>query len=404
MSDIALYYPFTHVRDDAWLKAAALHWPKLAVMSRSGPARTPTETMYVLRDELDFFVDVDPAYQADRVAQEFITFITLHGAELRRRYAHLGELPAGLTSGPPSSHWQFNRFDVGGVGWINTGRLSDALHNVFVGQGLGIASETGEWVGMHPRLADVYITALAERLADANQMPAVTDQLTVYGALNGWDVDTLALVLLGDEDEKRPPRRGAADVAALYAAVAIRTVVPRGLDGIPVERVVQARRVLASEFDAFRARLDSLTDQFADMAQAESAEVLRARVQMLVERDLRGSVEELERGLRGVGLEPARAVLGMKSLELPAAAAAAATGFGIPAVAGKAGLVAAELVASGVRAGRAAQERRRSVAGYLLGLREELDPQGVVDRLRRTLRRAGRDRLGRRRFWQFGRR
>jgi hypothetical protein len=35
---------------------------------------------------------------------------------------------------------------------------------------------------------------------------------------------------------------------------------------------------------------------------------------------------------------------------------------------------------------RAAEGERRSAHGYLLGLREELDPRGVVDRVRRTFR------------------
>jgi hypothetical protein len=33
MPDIALYYPYSHVRDDAWLKAAALYLPKLALVA-----------------------------------------------------------------------------------------------------------------------------------------------------------------------------------------------------------------------------------------------------------------------------------------------------------------------------------------------------------------------------------
>jgi hypothetical protein len=27
---IALYYPYIHIRDDNWLKAAALYWPRIA--------------------------------------------------------------------------------------------------------------------------------------------------------------------------------------------------------------------------------------------------------------------------------------------------------------------------------------------------------------------------------------
>ncbi len=205
---------------------------------------------------------------------------------------------------------------------------------------------------MHPRLADVYVTALAERLARANHMPAVTDQPGVYGVLNGWDMDTLAQVLLSDDDPGRAPLRDTAEVAALYAAVAISTVVPRGLDDIPVEKVARARRMLVDEFDAFRGHMDSLTDQFVEMAQIESPEVLRARLQILVERDLRAPTADLERGLRRLGLEPARAVLGLKSLELPAVAAAAATGIGVPAAVGQAGLVAAQVIASSVQARR----------------------------------------------------
>lgn len=39
MSDIALYYPNMRVRDSTWLKAALLHWPKIARMVPSGEDR-----------------------------------------------------------------------------------------------------------------------------------------------------------------------------------------------------------------------------------------------------------------------------------------------------------------------------------------------------------------------------
>lgn len=113
--------------------------------------------------------------------------------------------------------------------------------------------------------------------------------------------------------------------------------------------------------------------------------VLRARLEVLAGRDLRQPVAELETGLRKLGLEPVRAVLGMKTLQLPAVAA---TGAGLPIAAGQSGLVAAQFVASSIQAYQAAQQRRRSAAGYLLGLHRELSPRGVVDRVRRLFRRA----------------
>jgi uncharacterized protein DUF6236 len=398
MPDIAIYYPYTHVRDEGWLKAAALYWPKLAVIALSAHPAHLSRTARVLRDELGFFVDVEPHYQAEDVGTEFISFADRHGAGLRRRYAYLRDLPPSeLAAGPPDTagswHMYGDRYDVGGVGWVNLFKLSPQLAGVLVERGIGRLSKDGLWVGMHPRLADVYVAALADRLARANQMAAITDQPRMYGTLNGWNMETLAQVLLSDDTDARLPRHETEEVAALYAAAAISTVVPRGLGGVPAERIVQARRALANEFDAFRAHLDSLTEQFSEMAQIESPEILQARLELLVERDLRRPTADLKRGLRRLGLEPARAVLGLKSLELPAVAATAVTGIGVPVAVGQAGLVAAQMVASSVHAHHVAQQQRLSAAGYLLGLRKELNPRGVMGLLRAAFRRGSLGRM-----------
>jgi hypothetical protein len=254
---------------------------------------------------------------------------------------------------------------------------------------LAVPSGDRDWIALHPRLASVYLSALADRVAEANDMPVVTDQPQLYGMLNGWGLDTLTRVLLGNETPDGDSRdRSTGAIAATYAAIAIQTVVPEKLDDIPVEKIVQARRTLAVEFDAFCAHLELLADQFSALTQIEDPAVLRARLEVLVGRDLRRPTAELDKGLQQLGLQPTRAVLGMKSLELPAVAATAASGIGLPVVAGQAGLVAAQFIASSIQAHREADERGRSAAGYLLGLRSELNPSGVVDRVRRMFQRA----------------
>jgi hypothetical protein len=47
-----LYYPYTHIRSKAWLKAAALYLPKLALMAPPGYPRRLSPTAEVLREEL----------------------------------------------------------------------------------------------------------------------------------------------------------------------------------------------------------------------------------------------------------------------------------------------------------------------------------------------------------------
>lgn len=384
MPDIALYYPYTHIRDEAWLKAAALYLPRLALLAPPGYPLRLSPTAEVLNGELGFLVDVDPAGRKLAVATEFLKLISRQGDALQARYAWPAEFPVQLQAvvADGCGHGYVNDR----VEWIHVGKLPAALIDRLVETRLGVPSEDGAWIAMHPRLGSVYLAALADRVAQANDMAVVTDQPDAYGALNGWDLDALARVLLSDDDEVAG--RPVGQVTALYAAMAIQAVVPEGIANVPVERIVKARRALAAEFDAFCDHLDSLSGQFTELARIENPAVLRARLEILAGRDLRRPAADLDRSLRQLGMQPARAVLATNSVELPAAAAAAVSGAGLPLAAGQAGLMAAQFIASSIQAHQTAEQRRRSAAGYLLGLRKELTPSGVVDRMRRTFRRA----------------
>ena len=391
MPEIALYYPYTHIRSETWLKAAALYLSKLALIAPPGYPRRLSNTADVLRDELDFLVDVDPSRRAHDVALDFLELIRSHGDALSARYAWPERFPPELYIAMEADGFTCGDtgFD-GRVEWIHVGKFPSKLADALVATKLGKISDDGVWVAVHPRLGAVYLAALADRMAQANDMPVITDQPQAYGTLNGWTLDTLARVLLGDETEDliTEEQRPAGQVAMLFAALAIETVVPAGIEHIPVRKIVQVRRTLGAEFDAFIAHLDAMSAQFADLARIEDPVVLTARLRILVERDLRRPTAELDKSLRQLDLQPARAVLAMKSAELPAAAAAAAAGFGVPLAVGQAGLVAAQFFASTAQARQLAEQRRRSAVGYLLGLRDQLSPTGTIERLRRIIRRA----------------
>ncbi|HEV2371501.1 MAG TPA: DUF6236 family protein [Streptosporangiaceae bacterium] len=386
-----MYYPYTHIRDEAWLKAAALYLPKLALIAPAGYPRRLSPTADVLRAELGFLVDVDPAGRTGAVATEFLQLLSRESDALQARYAWPPQFPAELHEVlAHDGHlgcWPEHPADHR-VEWVHVGKIPPHLIDALVETRLAVPSDDRFWIALHPRLASVYLAALAERIAQANAMPVVTDQSFAYGALNGWQLDTLARVLLSEDSDRPPAARPPGQVAALYGALAVQAVVPEGLSGIPAERIVRARRALAAEFDAFCVHLDSMAGQFAELAAIEDVAILRARLEVLAGRDLRQPTAELETGLRKLGLEPARAVLGMKTLQLPAIAAAAATGAGLPIAAGQGGLVAAQFVASSIQAHQTAQQLRRSAAGYLLGLHQELSPRSAVDRVRRLFRRA----------------
>jgi hypothetical protein len=371
--DIALYFPYMDVQDDTWLKAAALYWARLGCLAPTGFAQDETRTAHILREELGFFVDIDPERYGIEVARAFLEFLEKHRLELLPLYAtsisdnvhHSKYMPLPI----PETYISFAReVESAGFGFFDT-------------------DEEGAWLDMHPRLGEALVAALVGRIAQANDLAVVTDQPDLHGTVSSGIVETLARSLFDDSVPNGQPARASEEIARLYAVAAIRTVVPAGLERVPVERIVRARKKLAAEFDEFLEHIDTLTDHFAELACIEDPKVLQARLELMVNRDLRRSTDDLERGLRQLGLEPAQGVLSLKSLELPAVSAAAASGIGLPAAIGQTGLIAARLITSSTRAHKTSQEKRRSAAGYLLGLRRQLTPQSVVDKVRQTLRR-----------------
>jgi hypothetical protein len=86
MDEISLYYPYFHVRDDMWLKAAALYLPHVARVRPPGYPVHDSPTATVLRDELDFLRDIAPGPQAAAVAQEFLALVQREEQALLKRY------------------------------------------------------------------------------------------------------------------------------------------------------------------------------------------------------------------------------------------------------------------------------------------------------------------------------
>lgn len=275
MRDIALYYPYIHVRDDAWLKAAALYWPKIARIVPDGYPVADSEIARKLSGELDFILGINPGPYAHSLRAEFSDFIKENRAALQKRYY----LPHSPIPGQPYESWKeaaetiskslfekepgrntdfgtdFGAFEDcfpvsslpllpfitaiarlqqhqpvpqsragSGLAWLrmdgaNTRDLRDQLFRTGLGRPAG-----AEWVVVAPDLAALYIAALAERVATANDLAVVTDNPDVHGILSGWDVRTTAQALIGRRRNPSEPANDTDQVSAMYAAVAIQAV------------------------------------------------------------------------------------------------------------------------------------------------------------------------------------
>jgi hypothetical protein len=383
--EIAMYYPYIHIRDDNWLKAAALYWPRLA---RLTPARFPrydSKVAKALTDDLGFLLNIKPpANQVNQVAKEFLDFILVNRDELKRRYNPDTESDHAPIWGDAVR--EMARFDAYPLhGSIDVGKMTSALRHHLVDLGLGKTVDDDRQVVVHPAVSAAYTLTLVDRIAKANQLAVVTDQPRLHELRGGRVGEELANTLLGTPFNAEGGRvHAAGDVAALYAVLAVKTVVPQNIETVPVKKIVKVRTKLAVEFDVFREHLNTLTDEFSELGQVENLTILQERLQMLVDRDLRRPTAALERSLRQLGLEPASAVLGAKTLELPALAAAAASVAGVPVIASQAGLVTARLIGAGAQAhSKRRDARQNSPVGYLLGLKRQIRPRrGFIERIR----------------------
>lgn len=371
MRPLPLYYPYIFIRRPDWLRACALYWPRLAVLRPEGfhPGDPREgEVGRALRDELGFFLDINPAPYVSHASDELLSLIDRDEAELRARYGEGDQ-----------------KFD--GTGFVMDTQLSDDLRSSLLAAGL--ARAPGDvagppWLDMHPRLARAYTNLLMSRIADANELALVTDQAETHVA----PVD-IADTLLADFDllSSRNPE----EVASAYSVAAIQTVVPAELEQIPVQKIIAARRELAEQFDAFRTHLDELSRHFAELATVADPAVLHARVEMLVHDQLRGPVNDLRRELRSLGMRPAQALLSLKTLTPPTVVAAIGGIAGIPSAVTAAGTAAACVIGVAHVARHDGKVKKRSPAGYLLGLDRMLTPQTLTDRARAIVSRRDRN-------------
>lgn len=170
MATIGLYHPFIHFRNDDWLKLSALYWDRMA---RIVPPNYGDDqgTMVLAKDssvtreligELDYVVNIRPVVDYP-VSDQFTKLLTAHAVELRKHYDVRN-----------ADSWPFNPVTANYAQWqdphlayVNAVKLNKNLAPQLRQEHLAVQRNEGEevWFGMHPRLAAVYMAALAEDIA-----------------------------------------------------------------------------------------------------------------------------------------------------------------------------------------------------------------------------------------------
>jgi hypothetical protein len=380
-SYIGLYYPFIHFKDEAWLKLAALYWDKMARIVPQGLTVHDSDTVKQLAEELDFIKNYSPAEEMYAVGGKFLKLLEQHESALRTRYNVLQRdqwpdvrdhvtLPLDPHEGNPKLAYIFDE------------KMSSELRSAFVETRLALPDSSG-WVGMHPKLVDTYMTALAEEMAYRRMLHPLTDETLDHLTIVGWTVERLAQALL-DVPMLHGPALTENEIEAHLAMVSLQLVIPKGIANVPIKKIITLRQQYGDELVRLQDSLHTFASTQEQLKGIENLQALRDHLEIEYTKKLRRELEDLKKQLRWLKIETITGAMNT-SFEIPKVVVSAAALVGItalnPLVAASGAVAFAVLKFVGDKYKQNEKARQASPAAYLLRLERGLKPKELLSRV-----------------------
>jgi hypothetical protein len=379
-----------HIRDDGWLKAAALYWPSVRRLVPFGYAKHDSSTAKTFFDA-QILRDEDPQELVGMSTWNLVTALRDHADDLVRNYsidrayADWDGRSWAEGSGPDQ--------ELPALGWIHVTKFQPKVVDYLSSIGLAQRGHTMDgrhsgqpenWIGLHPALASAYMAVLASQLSAIASFEPLTDQVDLRVATPSGDIEAAMRLLLGRAEQESTASRPAG--AETYVMLALQYARPADLDSVPAEKIVECRENLSEELASFRAYVASQKTELAELAAMPPGHRRLEAFAEHVEQTVAQPLQRLERGLRLHKLEPTRSLLLAGEIVPPAGLGVVLDAAGSPAVAAAA-TAAAVAVGSAwwqVKNIRAAA-KANSPVGYLLDARDQLSPRTLADRVRMVL-------------------
>ncbi|MFM9707864.1 DUF6236 family protein [Streptomyces galilaeus] len=375
MQKIGLYYPYIHLRDAGWIKAAALYRPRLARIVPSGYPIDDSIAVRTLTDELNFLLNVEPDAAARDVAPLFLDFLRDHIDQMVDEYGVSGSGIRKVTREPHLRGVHLTLSMNWGLSGVHWSELDTELRQVLIDSNLAVEASDSRnptarsWIAMDPMLAWVYKCALVDELARQNGLEPTTDQLPAHLGAYEWDRGRISSTLLAAE-----PATESGDPVGAVGLLAVKLAVPTNLEDIPISKIVELRRRHATEFDAFAHVISEVADDLERaLRDVRDHTVLQAYAESEVQHRFDQPLRDLQGAMRGLKLGTAFGIANLK-FEIPAALTLLGVAADRPLVMASA---AAFGLASLYRSSSQSREEklRGNPAAYLLRISGEFGPR-----------------------------
>lgn len=384
-----LYFPFVHIRDENWLKVVALYWPWVGRLVPTGYVKHDSPTSLALADA-EFLRDHEPWRLVPGVFHDLLEGIRRNADEL---VADFGSERAALDwDGRRSHDGSPGHREHPELGWIHCTKFPRGVVEHLFELGLARIGRWGEldrhggrpeeWVGLHPAPAGAYMTALATQVSDTAYLQPMTDQADLRVATPTDDVQSALNLLLGNAGTEEKPAVETA-VVQTYVMLALQYARPENLENVSVETILKCREKLAEELVAFRNHVAGQRRELVELAAVpfddHRAELFAEHARQTIEAPLR----QLEKGMKLFKLDTTRS-LAMATGFAPPAALGAMVGAA-PVIGSAVGTVAAVGNAWWQVRGIRAKAKAGSPVGYLVDVRDRLEPKKLANSAKKVL-------------------
>lgn len=372
----ALYYPFVHFRDEAWVKGMSLFWDGFAriVPGREYPVRDGDDICRLY--DAGVVRNVYPRHARLKASAFLEAIVEEHHDEIVRRYA------VSLKHNWPDDPVTTARAQHGDprLAYLHVDKMHHQLGTTLLRHDLAERDRSGDshWIGMHPRLIDTYMVILADVIAEHEAACPLTDDVTSHRVTaSGGPLDAGRLVAgLLDPTYRHAPATGP-DVERVLVAVAFDSLLP-DFRHVPVDTVLKVR----SESTEARTRFQEGVAELIrpDLFAGANRDAIEREMRRVYDKRIVPALAALETANKRFNIDTIKNSLSVKTelTGLAAALTSFAHGPAAWAIGGLAMAFGLHDVIITARDKRARAHANQPVASYLSTLREQITPADLA--------------------------
>ena len=248
--------------------------------------------------------------------------------------------------------------------------------------------ETEKRILVHPKLAFIYVEALADVMASDRKLDLMTNDLLSHVATSGYTVERLTQALLSDESSQpllAPSQPQTGEIEQHLAAVALRSVIPRNLSDISTKKIVEIRKKYRDEMIAFQNAIHTLSEDRKDIKDINDFEAFKMQIEVIYERELKPELNNFKKILNSLGIDTITSAMNIKVALPPLLASTLTTGGAYfhlsplnPIILGGGAIACSVFPVIRKMQEEARQKLRSSPMSYLFYVQEQLEPMNVV--------------------------